>query len=445
MNFRKLIVFFLIFSSLSYYYFHVQMKKQNDETVAEFESKRVLSLDDGDVIKSISVEKEAVLYTLKRLEYGKWRLTQPVSAPVQEFRFNGLLTALRTEKKVRDLSSSDMDLALIGLKTPVMKLTVDFGDKKRTLVIGETVFTGDNRYAMWEDNAEVFIISSNLFGLLNTDAGSLRSRNVFNVTPAEVAKMTISFDESVFELSLLNEDSKWWITKPFENIALEEKASELISSVTGLKVAEFVHDLDSLNYGFDSSRKKIDIALTDTTIEFIIGNKTEDGASYYGKTSDEDFAFLISAKTIDALMPDPVSFIDKRVNPFEDYTIQTVSYATDDRQEIFVEDDTEWKNSDVLLEDEKAAVIERLISVFSRLEYVDILSKETIDNLKENGYEDLCRLEFKPVSDEGDPAVFSIYTGNGLYIVTSGEQQDFFTISKEQYDSINDLLKEMLS
>ena len=444
MNFKKLIVFFLIFSGLSYFYMNHELEHKSVETEEEFKSGKIVTLEDGEEISYLSIERDGQKFVMQKGDAGIWYLLEPLKYRADARKVNGLVAALSMDKKVRDLDNTDFDLEGVGLAEGLVKIGIAYGDMKRTLVIGNTLFNGENRYARWEDSADVFVVSDNLYSVFQVDLETLRSRKVCPVSVVKVTKFDISFDDNniVLAKTLTGADKGWWITAPFNNVAKESLVQKYLNSIADIIVNKFYDDMsiDDTEPGFSKSSKFIAFEWDGGSDRLIIGKKTDDDKHYYAYFESEKVVFDVGVEIIDELQKTWEYFLDKRIYHFFAKEIISLSFKKAERKEVYCYDGQMWcKGKEKIIPDD-ITTIARILDKCAVLEYEFILSDDEKSALVLNDEVLLGTVLFERQNNEQE-VVCSIYAVGGYSIVRDGVSENWFAISQTDFDELNDLLK----
>ena len=86
MNFKKLILFIILFVGLSYYYFHHELVDRAQDNIGRAIETKILHLADDQVLDFISIENALGDVILEKDEKGIWHITSPVQYPADSFK-----------------------------------------------------------------------------------------------------------------------------------------------------------------------------------------------------------------------------------------------------------------------------------------------------------------------------------------------------------------------
>ena len=117
------------------------------------------------------------------------------------------LTVLRA---LRDLGTpSTEQLASYGLADSEVRLTVEFNDGRRELVVGDSVFGGEDRYVLEPATGRGYVISRDAISPIELGEGALRERAVHNFRPNDVAEVRVAAGPDRERTMVRTESGEW--------------------------------------------------------------------------------------------------------------------------------------------------------------------------------------------------------------------------------------------
>jgi len=450
MNFKKLIIFIIVFTALSYFYFHHIIADRAEVKMQHIKDVKLLPLEDNEQVNYLSVESRDTSYLLERMDDGLWIMREPLIDKADEFNIQGITSTLLVDRKVREFVDEGFDATAVGLNPPEMRIGIGYGDQKRFLLIGIGTHIGANYYARWEDDEKVFLISENFRNVFRKPFTSLRSRKVLTFDEGAVNSLDIQLNDKKFMIKKIayNDELQWWLMFPYENMAYSDKIAHYIHTLSSIMISDYHDNKIYTDEGLGLSSQESFIKIGDGASEYTlyIGNAHDEGKKYYAYTPDREYVFSVSKDIVDTLTTDVDSFVDSRIHHFDISSIDKVIYKKDLRTVIFVKSENNWNQMvPIPTEDEDMPdvndYIDNSMMFFTTLEYAEILNAEAI---KDYELEETQKMFSMAFYNAHQSLMFNFYAKEEMIIVKEESDPNYFTIPQEKYDEINDLLKSFL-
>lgn len=189
-------------------------------------------------IKEITLTRDGATVLAFARPEGKWSLTQPVAAPVESWQLESIadsLTALTYKDKFKP--DTNRPLANIGLDKPRTVLTfVDGAGKTYTLYVGKRT-PAKTIYVKKDGEESVYELDQDFFEKLDKDPSDFRSKDLVDLTPADVQRITLAHPDQTVEIT--RQDGKWVITKPITARANQSAVEEIVNEVRTTRAQSF--------------------------------------------------------------------------------------------------------------------------------------------------------------------------------------------------------------
>jgi hypothetical protein len=194
---------------------------------------------DADKLQMESGQRKA---TLRRLE-GTWKMTEPISAPVEHDALEGFLDGLyrlRADELVAEKPSED-DLKRYGLDRPLVKWKISNGDKEELeLAIGAAEKPGGRRHARVGGKSLVVLLDARV------SAGAVaeyRPHGLWKepIDPAQIEAVRFGYRSDPFELRK-GEDGNWQVVGKPEVKLDPMRVTDTLSVLRDLKLERYVND-----------------------------------------------------------------------------------------------------------------------------------------------------------------------------------------------------------
>jgi len=308
MKFTTTLVFFFMFLVVLGFYLYMDPQAPFVLNAPEMASDRLMSLEKGDTIVWILIERKGQEEKIVvELQGGEWMLTSPITNPADPLMMNGLTTGLRISKKARRFVR-DKDWDEYGLREPALKIGVKTkrGMTQRVLHFGDPSPVGDRMYARWEGEEEYFLLDANLQRAFDRSVYSLRQKRIFQIPPEKVTKIYIRAAEANYELSK-SRDTWFWL-EPISilgDTVSAQKVKEILVPLQGLYVKEFLDvkakkERDKM--GFTLLGSSIKIWGEDGQTEILyLGQHIKNRDAFYGNMEESDAYFLVARDNVQTL------------------------------------------------------------------------------------------------------------------------------------------------
>ncbi len=203
---------------------------------------RVASFD----VEAIDVRGKNERLRVRR-EGGRWRLTEPLQAPADAMKIDGLLADLVNLQVVRDqrgfVADGVTDFKPYGLDPP--ELTIEItpaaskGPSQRLSVGREPEGQPGRVFARRGEEREVVVLSARSLLALDQGAPSLRSPKAADFDPARINRLRLTDGATVHEL--VREGEAWKIVRPTVAPADTRVVQTLIAETAELQAMQFLN------------------------------------------------------------------------------------------------------------------------------------------------------------------------------------------------------------
>ncbi|HTL28222.1 MAG TPA: DUF4340 domain-containing protein [Tepidisphaeraceae bacterium] len=205
------------------------------------EQPKLLGVTSTDIQKIRITPTSGPSIALARGTGTQWRMTEPTTAPADEFTAQAVADALANLQSRATIDPQGADAAATGLEQPAFRVEADTKDGKTIkLEVGNHSGAGDGLYVRKDGDAKAQIVPADLFEQINKEPSAFRSTQLMETKTPEVKAVEIA--RPAGNISLKKEGNGWTIASPTTMPADETEVSDLLFAVTGLRAAEFVSD-----------------------------------------------------------------------------------------------------------------------------------------------------------------------------------------------------------
>jgi hypothetical protein len=226
-----------------------------DKTVAEFTTLQANRLEIIQGKKSIEVVKASKPGAPAASAADKiWRIAQPLAARADQGKVDGVLDKLHGLQAESFATDKPADLTTYGLDQPQLEVTVYTTEHEGAITVQFGAALKDDAtktYCKRKGSDTVLTIRTDALKDFNVPVNDLRDKKLADFNSDDARQIAISFANQPIRLAKEKDD--WKLTEP-ETIAAENnEVGNLLTSLTGLEVKEFVADVvtDLAKYGLD--------------------------------------------------------------------------------------------------------------------------------------------------------------------------------------------------
>lgn len=291
---------------------------------------------------SLSVKSAGGATTVFRKVDGKWRLVEPVDAPADKYRVEGIADMFGNLKIRRLVGSGDEEAAadVTGLDNPrwTVALTGDDGAVSTMAVGRDLPRIGSSRAAAYvraSGRREVCVVAEDFAEKLRRPVSYFRSKTVLELDKDRIVRLTVWGNENY---RLAKRDGKWGIERPVSARADEDEVAALLGRFMKLNADEFVADdpASLAPYGLDKPSLVVTLevkakeanggasseptsapakAKANKYYSLSLGRTVGKGKKVFARLSGEKSVFTLDEKMLTDLQPRLIELRDKTVLP----------------------------------------------------------------------------------------------------------------------------------
>ncbi|MBM3493577.1 MAG: DUF4340 domain-containing protein [Armatimonadetes bacterium] len=278
-----------------------------DKQTDEFRDKAVLTIA-REGIEHVRITRKSGVVALARTG-GKWALTEPMSAPADEFNADGIVDALASLKADRFVVAGATDLKTYSLDAPLLTVEIRArGGAQYGLKVGKEVPGGTSVYASRASDNDVVEIAKATYDTLNKTLGDLRSKKLLDVPTDQVERVAVTTPKTRWEVGKSGSD--WLFVAP--NAGKKADAIDVDNAIldaTGSAdrwVADNPSEADLGKYGLVQPGIVVTFTLKGGAVKKLeLGKKEASGDRYARGTDTGASVFAIGSYVADRLKTAP--------------------------------------------------------------------------------------------------------------------------------------------
>lgn len=351
-----LVLFVIVVALLAFIWFYERELPSSDERGVL--AKKALHFERGEIDAiEIELEGERVRLTRVPADVGsvedeeslgffedEWRLEEPLQARADADLVNGLLDALESLETARELEG--MGSAEAGLDSPraSLVLSTETGDQK--LVVGSEVPASETMIVS-VDGGQPLVVSNALWESLSHPPGDWRSKDLYLGERDAIESVTLTSDSA--KVRLVRKGDSFWLEEPVADRADEEKVSNLLGSLVGLRVHAFIDDPEAalVDLGLDPAFATVEVGATGDSEVFQLewgAPSTAEATRYFARLGDQ--IFETAAPLAEYLSSGPESWRSLALTTFETHQIDSIRVLDDQGELTLQRAGADWVRDD---------------------------------------------------------------------------------------------------
>ncbi len=238
------------------------------------------------------------------LENERWIIKQPFRCRANNEKIEQLISAIFSLRCIDVITLSQQKIrgvspAQYGFSPSSIKINIASDDKKYKIQIGDLSPTKNSLYVMQENSDDIFVVHTNIIGLLPVNVEALRDEKLVSGTPDTINKIEIQ-KLNASPLQIVKHHNEWIIVKPFFARADWFKIKTMLDSFFKMKILSFVSEtiLAENIYGISDDEYLLKVTLSSPeteTLSIIFGRTSARMPdAIYAKRSDETSIMLIN-------------------------------------------------------------------------------------------------------------------------------------------------------
>jgi hypothetical protein len=398
--FRQTIILLVAFLVILGVYFLVIKPSEEKKKQKEEQEKKIVNVDSSKINEIWITKQNGEKIGLKRVN-SKWDIIHPIWAEADKFSVNPIASrysSIEIERVIEKNVVDEEKLKEFGFIPPRFKVELKVKDEKEeekriVILIGEKSKVGYSIYAKREDDPEnkIVLISASLEAVIDKNLQDFREKKPMDFVVPDVKKLVIvkngkqeegsSKKEYIFEK---REGGDWYIKFP-ENTtyvkARESQVRDLLYSINGIKIAEFVSDSTQPQnlYGLENPDISIEAIMSDEE-KYNLLLKIQHG-KIYAKKPDRPNIFSVEIQkdfynTLFASL-----YRERKILGFYVWRVKEVSIEREQKITIIQRDPVNTDKFYLVYGNEKkeldSSQVKDLLSQLSNVEVVDFVEDDT--------------------------------------------------------------------
>lgn len=309
----------------------------------------------------------------------QWRIEQPLKASADQKAINRLIIDA-ISKNIHTSFKDTADLSEYGLEIPRVVATFHLKDgTSRTLMLGNTVPTGNRVYVKEKNSPEIFLVPANIVDNLTKFVSDLRNRRVIIIDKTSVQRMRMEYANGT-NIGFEKKGTEWHLVEPIAAKADANAVEKIISELNNLRVDRFVAENpgDLSVYGLTQPQLRFVASSGDGEDKILLVGDKKDG-SMYAKTASGEAVFLIKSGMIDSLMKQPPDLRDRTVMDFDVNDVEKLELEHLEHSVVVEKKSGVWELTVPTLAKADEAKIDEILKRLSGLEAGEFVSDKSQD------------------------------------------------------------------
>ena len=249
---------------------------------------------------------------------GDWSFEAPVIAKADPALVDNTINVLTTAKVGRFLEGDAEDPVLLGLETPLMRVTVHGNRRRQTLIIGnldEQAEGSPKYFAKLEKNPAIFTVMAEPFNALLEAQKELRERNFMKFDSSKVSAINISKNGQKIRLQKLeSSDEDWQVLESKDNEEIRPYRADpvimdlLLNDLSNLRASSFAIDaptpIEDVSLGFNRPIRTVSLSFAEgEPVTLTLAHPEGDNETLYAKTNQAKFIYQVERQLTLSMIP----------------------------------------------------------------------------------------------------------------------------------------------
>jgi hypothetical protein len=343
----------VLLAALGVYLYFVEFPAEKARHQSETQAKKLVSFDErsitGLTIRSASGEPEIVLALGEK---GTWMITAPIRTEADSREVNELLRTLALGTVTRVIEEQPASLASFGLEPPAVTFTLEAGERKETLALGDVGPISSTLYAMRQSDKKVLLTDLPPKILLTKTLASLRRKEVLPLAQDSVDRLQLSNPKAEVLLERTEEKGKqvWRIRSPIGARADQPVVRNLLVKLSDLRAVAFVDagpERSKLAARLGEPLVKITATVSGADRVVKLYQPDPSSGEAYAVTTPEAPIYKVDPTVIQDFTKDLFALRDKRLLGIDLDQIESLAITTRNTQYVLVSQNVgEWALKD---------------------------------------------------------------------------------------------------
>lgn len=274
-----------------------------------------------------------------------WRIVEPIDDVAYGLAIDDFMSATETVPVQRTIDDPEA-LSAYGLDPAVS--TVRFDGVDATLHIGDMPPSRDGVFARIEGRPGVLFLDmvEQIEPLLTLpDPDNYRHPNFLGIAPPVVT--TLAATTPAGEVRVERESDGWWIVSPRRLPASDKTVDQVFRALDQVEIREYHDGVDPADprFGLGPGAVVLSVGSPDTTLRFVLGAHTDDGARYATR-DDRGSVMTVATSGVDDLSLNSRSLATRRLSRLNRYLVESFSYRRGDDSLTVRRENDAWTTED---------------------------------------------------------------------------------------------------
>ncbi len=422
------------------YYF--QWHKSKEPAAPADNSKPAFSVT-PDQIASFSIahpaQKDEPPIEFQKQKDG-WQIVQPVDTLADQPTAEGFVDQLAESRPTGTESLAPDRRKVFGLDPPAA--SIEFSTKagqKHTLLLGDKDFSGDDVYAIADNQPKVSLMPLSLLTTATKSLKDLRDMNVLHFDSEDVSSFTLKNTSGDVAITRDPKDSTQWdFVKPEEASADPDVVDGMLSAISGARISEIVSEKsdDLSRYGLANPSVRFTAVKNgggETTL--ILGKKA--GDDYYARDLSRPMVFEVKSDLYSKLADNFTQMRDKTVVHVDESSLDRIQLQNGNGTIEISRQGTgdEWKIDSPAADKGKSASSWKILNPFTSLKADEIIDHPSGTQLAAMKKPAVTAILTK---SDGQRITIQISKPSGdVAYAQSSQSPELFKIKKQTVDDLN--------
>ena len=346
MRYWPTFVMTLVLAGLGLYLYAIELPQKESHEQQETANKKVM-LFDQQALSGLTVKTDRHELVFTRTPDKGWVMTAPLKTEADQRELQNLIRALVTGAVTRIVEDHPANLTPYGLDDPITTITIQAGDARETLSIGNSGPLSSTLYVLRESDRKVLLTNLAPKDFVNKTLMTFRRKDLLHLSQSDVEQIRLTYPTTEIALYQTQEKpkSKWKLRYPIEAEADQTEVRTLLFRLEDLKALGIVDpgpERDALANILTAPKVKVTVhtAAGDHTVKLYQPDPASGEA--FAETSPTGPLYRINPTAIKDLTKELFSFQDKRLLGIDYTDIAMLSVKTSTEHYVLINQQKEW-------------------------------------------------------------------------------------------------------
>lgn len=343
----------VILAGLAAYLYFIEVPTERTKEEIKLRNTKLVWLKEQDITE-LTVRSGEQTIAMRLGPDRKWTITAPVRTEADQREVQAVIRAVVTGNVSRVVEEQAVELAPFGLEKPATVITLNAGEGKETLSVGDSGPLSNTVYVLRGSDGKLLLTDVSPRDVLNKTLMTFRRKELLQFDQAAVERFRLTYPTTEILLESTRDSPKrmWTIRYPVEAEADQTEVRTLLLRLEGLKALGMIDpgpERDALAKKLSRPKVKITLQVNGKEHHLKLYQSEPASGEAFAETAPDAPVFRVNPTSIQDFTKELFQLQDKRLLGADLEAIAMLSVKTRDEQYVLIRQNNEW-----VLEDQPA-------------------------------------------------------------------------------------------